>query len=65
MDGKLSWFANRMVEDPKHPFVEHQLETDLIYAHSLAIRRDAEGVHILVAEMPQGGWARRTTTRPA
>jgi hypothetical protein len=57
MDGKLSWFENRMKENPAEPWVEHELEIDLIYAHSLSAWRDGQRlVRIMVGEMPKGGW---------
>ncbi|RPJ49678.1 MAG: VCBS repeat-containing protein, partial [Chloroflexi bacterium] len=68
MDGFLSWFENRLVEDPDHPWREHRLEEGLIYTHSLDVHRsattrapfpaaaDGPNVHIFVAEMDAGGW---------
>lgn len=56
VDGTLSWFENRLQEDPDHPWVEHRLEEGLIYAHSLSAWHEAQTVHLFVAEMSQGGW---------
>ncbi|HHY83658.1 MAG TPA: VCBS repeat-containing protein [Clostridiales bacterium] len=58
MDGSLSWFENRLLEDPENPWVEHRLEDGLIYSHSLQVKFDnADGsVLIFVAEMDAGGW---------
>jgi hypothetical protein len=57
LDGHLSWFENRVGEE-KNLWMEHQIEKDLIFAHTLQAWRDAkEGtIHIFVAEMNQGGW---------
>ncbi|MDH7568511.1 MAG: VCBS repeat-containing protein, partial [Armatimonadota bacterium] len=56
MEGRLSWFENRMAEDPGHPWVERPMETPLIYAHSLDAWRDGNTVRVFVAEMEKGGW---------
>jgi hypothetical protein len=57
MDGKLSWFENRLGTGDSDNFVEHVLDTGLIYAHSLGARRaDRETVQVFCAEMGQGGW---------
>jgi hypothetical protein len=58
MEGRLSWFENRLLEDPNHPWVEHPIDRDLIYAHSLYAWEEFEHgtAHIFVAEMSQGGW---------
>lgn len=56
LKGALSWFENRLLEDPVHPWREHRLEEDLYYTHSLKAWRDGDGVHIFAAEMWQGGW---------
>lgn len=57
MDGNLSWFENRLVEDPDHPWVEHPLEeTHLVYSHSLTARQENGTTEIFLAEMAQGGW---------
>ena len=58
MDGQLSWFENRILEDPKNPWVEHPLESGLIYGHTLYAWQDTDkgNPHFLVAEMAEGGW---------
>ena len=57
-DGRLSWFENRLLEEPQHPWVEHPLERPLNFAHSLSAWRDFKSgeVRVFVAEMAQGGW---------
>ncbi len=59
LDGRLSWFENRLPEDPENPWVEHLLADDLYYAHSLETWRDPKDgtAHIFVAEMAEGGWS--------
>ncbi|NOK62525.1 MAG: hypothetical protein GFH27_549333n13 [Chloroflexi bacterium AL-W] len=58
LEGTLSWFENRMIEDPSHPWVEHLLDTDIYYGHTLIAQRDQQSneVCILLAEMAGGGW---------
>jgi len=57
LDGRLSWFENRVLEDPEHPWIEHPMDRPLYYAHSLAAWREGSGeVRIFVAEMAEGGW---------
>jgi hypothetical protein len=58
VDGKLSWFENRLVQDPQNPWTEHEMEDELNFAHSLAAWRDPKTgqVHVFVAEMAAGGW---------
>ena len=57
MDGYLSWYENRMKEDPLNPWLEHRIEENLIYSHTLEARLDTAGkVHVFLAEMEQGGW---------
>lgn len=57
MDGRLSWFENRLREDPAHPWIEHPIDTGLIYSHSLQAWHDESGlIHLFTAEMGQGGW---------
>jgi hypothetical protein len=57
-DGRMSWFENRLAEDPANPWVEHEMDRVLNFAHSLGARRDAESgqVHVFAAEMAAGGW---------
>lgn len=57
MDGYLSWFENRLLEDPASPWVEHRLENGMMYSHSLDVHRQPDGAtRIFVAEMEKGGW---------
>ncbi len=57
LDGRLSWFENRLLEDPDNPWVEHPLDGGLYYAHSMRLWRQAAGpAHVFVAEMAEGGW---------
>ena len=58
MDGTLSWFENRILEDPINPWVEHVIDQGLIYSHSLTAWFDEKDnqIHVFVGEMPQGGW---------
>ncbi len=57
-DGKVSWFENRVVEDPTRPWIEHVLDTNIDYGHSLSATRDPQNgeVRIYVGEMSQGGF---------
>jgi hypothetical protein len=56
-DGRLSWFENRVLEDPDRPWVEHVLENNVVFGHSLKAWRDRSGrVHIFLGEMAQGGF---------
>jgi hypothetical protein len=56
LKGALSWFENRIVEDPANPWREHRLEDDLYYTHSLKAWREDGAVRVFAAEMWQGGW---------
>ena len=58
-DGKLSWFENRLREDPAHPWLEHELEGGLVFAHSLDLwpMGTAGGCGFFLAEMDEGGWS--------
>lgn len=57
-DGRMSWFENRLVEDPENPWVEHKMDRGLNFAHSLGAWRDPNSgkVHVFLAEMAKGGW---------
>ncbi|MDD5673773.1 MAG: VCBS repeat-containing protein [Chitinivibrionales bacterium] len=59
MDGFLSWFENRLLEDPANPWIEHRLEEGLVYSHSLDIKHNPQTGETLIftAEMEQGGWS--------
>jgi hypothetical protein len=57
LDGRLSWFENRVLEDADNPWREHPMDRPLYYAHSLTAWRERDGgVRIFVAEMAKGGW---------
>jgi hypothetical protein len=56
LDGLLSVFENRLLEDPREPWAELRLADDLQYAHSLRAWRQGGRAHIFVAEMAAGGW---------
>jgi hypothetical protein len=56
MDGRLSWFENRLGGDPDNPWVEHVLEERLVYAHSLTVQPRRGVTRVFVAEMEEGGW---------
>ena len=56
LEGDLSWFENRMVEEPKQPWVEHHLEHGVYYGHSLWAERQGGRVRMMLAEMAGGGW---------
>lgn len=56
LDGRLSWFENRLAEDPENRWVEHVLGDDLQYAHTLHAWRKQGRAHFFVAEMAAGGW---------
>jgi hypothetical protein len=57
-DGYLSWFENRLAENPSEPWIEHRLDQPLNFSHSLDVHRDPEtgAVLIYLAEMAAGGW---------
>jgi hypothetical protein len=56
-DCRVSWFENRVVEEPEHPWIEHALDAGFTYIHSLDTWRGADGAaKIFLAEMNQGGW---------
>lgn len=56
LDAYLSWFENRMLEDPDNPWIEHRIDEGLKYSHSLDFVRDGTDVTLFVGEMQQGGW---------
>jgi hypothetical protein len=59
MEGRLSWFENRLREDPAQPWVEHELDRGWVYGHSLEAWRDPRSreARFFIAEMSQGGWS--------
>jgi hypothetical protein len=58
LEGRISWFENRLVETPETPWVEHEMERGLVYAHSMSAWKESESgaAKVFVAEMAQGGW---------
>jgi len=57
LDGRISWFENRMGQDPEEPWLEHPLDRPVYYAHSLdAWRTEAGQVTVFLGEMAKGGW---------
>ena len=54
MDGKLSWFENKLAEG--EGFVEHVVETPVVYGHSLSAWHEDGKAQLFLAEMAQGGW---------
>jgi hypothetical protein len=57
-DGHLSWFENRVGLDAAQPWVEHAMESKLIFPHSLRAWRDPKTHEacVFVGEMNEGGW---------
>ncbi|MBN1673009.1 MAG: VCBS repeat-containing protein [Kiritimatiellae bacterium] len=58
-DGRLSWFENRVTENPGAPWLEHPMDPGdmpMNFAHSLWARREGDTVRVFVAEMAAGGW---------
>ncbi len=57
-NGRVSWFENRLLEDSENPWIEHEMERGVNFAHSLGARHDADSgtVYIFLAEMAAGGW---------
>jgi len=55
--GALCWYENRMAEDAENPWVEHVIDRNLNYAHTLQAVRDPRTgeIRLLVAEMMHGG----------
>jgi len=57
LDGRLSWFENRVVENPDNPWVEHTIDHPVYYAHSLTTWQEPSGaVRVFLGEMAKGGW---------
>lgn len=60
LEGRMSWFENRIGQDPRNPWAEHVLDPGTIYfGHSIQARRDEStgAVRFVLAEMAAGGWA--------
>jgi len=56
MDGRMSWFENRMAEDPDNPWIEHEMEYPVYYAHSLSTWKEDGTTKVFMGEMEKGGW---------
>lgn len=56
MEGRFSWFENRLLDDGEQSWVEHQIDKGLVYGHSLDVQENNNETKILVAEMAKGGW---------
>jgi hypothetical protein len=56
MEGRMSWFENRLLDDPDNPWIEHEMELPLYYAHSLEAWTDNDSAKVFVGEMEKGGW---------
>ncbi|MFC1716086.1 FG-GAP and VCBS repeat-containing protein, partial [Candidatus Poribacteria bacterium] len=56
MDGRMSWFENRLVEDPDNPWIEHEMEYPVYYAHSLSAWQEDTATKVFIGEMEKGGW---------
>ena len=56
MDGRFSWFENRLREDRQHPWLEHEIDRGWVYAHSLQAWNEGTRAHVFIAEMAAGGW---------
>lgn len=56
MDGRFSWFENRLREDPQHPWWEREIDHGWVYAHSLQAWSEGKRAHVFIAEMAAGGW---------
>ncbi len=58
LDGRLSWFENRL-NQAGPSWIEHPIDDHLYYSHTLNARMaPGGGFELLVAEMRQGGWLR-------
>ena len=54
LDGRLSWFENRLAEGSG--FTERLIDTPVVYGHSLSARLEGTEATVFLAEMAQGGW---------
>jgi hypothetical protein len=57
-DGRLSWFENRLKHNPQQPWLQHPIDANLDFSHTLQAWHDpkTKHVHLLAAEMNAGGW---------
>ena len=56
MEGRFSWFENRLWENPQRPWVEHEIDRGWVYAHSLEASEEGGRARVFIAEMAAGGW---------
>ena len=56
INGRMSWFENRMTEDPENPWIEHPLDSGMVYAHSFQAKKKNDSIQFFLAEMAAGGW---------
>jgi len=56
INGRMSWFENRMQEDPAYPWLEHELDRELVFAHTLQTVKKNNSIKFFLAEMAAGGW---------
>lgn len=57
LNGRMAWIENRTLEDADNPWVVHEIDRHLYYAHSLDVRPGARGeLIVFTAEMAAGGW---------
>jgi len=54
-EGRLSWFENRPGSGGPE-WVEHPIDSPIVYGHSLLCRREKGRAKIFLAEMAGGGW---------
>lgn len=58
LEGRFSWFENKLGQNAEDPWTEHELERGLVYAHSLDTWRESGGgLCVFLAEMAEGGWS--------
>ncbi len=56
-DCRISWFENRMVEDPENPWIEHPLDAPYDFVHAIDAWHGTNGeANIFFGEMEKGGW---------
>lgn len=57
VDGRVSWYENRLTVSPEEPWVEHPIDEGIYYGHSFNVWLGSERgeVHFFVGEMDQGG----------
>ncbi len=53
-EGKLSWFENKLSEK-ENCFIEHEIDDEFVFAHSLQAKKTQTGVEIMLAEKSERG----------